>query len=432
MSAPAEYEQLLDRVLDALERDEVAAARRHLVKARAGADDEQVLGTIAALESACLAIEDREAGTQHLWELEERAGDDRRGFANAVGCTLSDVGERLGDDRFLELADEWFSRLTSRDPQAITFTNHGVVLERLERLEDATAAFERAVKLDPQFHDVRLRLARLAAQQGHFDLATREYRAYLEAYPDDAHEWISLAIAACDAGRVEDAEQAYWRAAGLEPGNVSLHFNWLISARRAGFQERAQYALDKLRALAPTDWRTRMAEVWALEDSGAAAAALALCERAFLDHADDDDSTPGLEYLAAQALRIARGAGLAEQARAFVDHVFATETFSVEVLHLVRALEGAETAELCDFSVEVEALYTDVAEPFGCYVWYQVLAPDAEAAAAAARAFEERCGAAETRAGEVEQLTKCEDAEHPGVRWRSGRAGYPAHEFHEG
>jgi cytochrome c-type biogenesis protein CcmH/NrfG len=49
--------------------------------------------------------------------------------------------------------------------------------------------------------------------------AAGEYRRYLEARAEDAGAWINLGIASVATGRMDDAVDAFARAAAIEPGN---------------------------------------------------------------------------------------------------------------------------------------------------------------------------------------------------------------------
>jgi len=91
------YESLLERVLGAVEDGDLPTARRHLVQARARADDDQLRGAIAALDLVCAPADDDDGQLQQLQALAARTADQAMIFANAVGCTLSDVGERTDD-----------------------------------------------------------------------------------------------------------------------------------------------------------------------------------------------------------------------------------------------------------------------------------------------------------------------------------------------
>src|SRR5687767_6441011 len=101
VTAPPQYEQLLDRVLTALKDGSVAVARRHLVKARATFEQDDLRGAILALDLVCADSNDDEQDAL-VRDLQSRTAAESPVFLNAVGCTLSDTGARLGEARFLE------------------------------------------------------------------------------------------------------------------------------------------------------------------------------------------------------------------------------------------------------------------------------------------------------------------------------------------
>jgi tetratricopeptide (TPR) repeat protein len=427
-------EALIDVVCGALADGEVAAARRHLVRARTRAGDSQTLGAIAGLELACERIDadDDAPSRERLRALAGETSEEPARFTSAVGCALSDLGERLDDARFLALADEWFRDATQVFIEPILFANHGVVLERLDRHADAADAFGRALDLDDTFHDLRRRRARCLAHARDLDGAAGEYRRYLAAHPDDAHEWISLAIVECDAGRLDDAEQAYWRAAGLEPNNLSLHYNWSISALRADGEDRARYALKRLEAIDPSDWRTHMARAQLVERGGDPAEAFRQIARVFLEIAeadDDQDTDPLMEHMASHLWRLGRRPELRAEAAGVLARLFPVRVFPESILDLLRELDDPQAGVVRDFAILIDALYSRADEPYACIVNYRVFAATQDEAGALAAAFERRCGAGQVHIDEGEDLGASDDEQHRGVWMRSNEFHYPAVQF---
>ena len=137
----------------------------------------------------------------------------------------------------------------------------GGALDRIEEGRAAEAEFEEALKLEPDYENARLNLARVEAREGRFDAALGDYRKILKADPGDEaataglaralevrggqlealgetveaeglyKEWVEVApksAAAHDAlGRTLEAMGEYGRAASefeaavrLEPGNA--------------------------------------------------------------------------------------------------------------------------------------------------------------------------------------------------------------------
>ena len=423
-------EDLIDEVIAAVIEGDLASARRRLLKARRTARNDQLRGAIGGLEVACLRRddEDDDRWRERFRALATDTSDDPIEFANAVGCTLSEVGEGLRDVRFLELADDWFTRVTTDASDSLLFANHAVVLDRMERYAAAAVAFGKALEVDATFHDARCRMARCLAKANDLAAAAREYRTYLVACPDDAHEWISLAIVECDAGNMEEAERAYWRAAGLEPDNLSLHYNWLISAVRAKDEERAAYGLKKLEAISPDDWRTKLARAHLLDRRGEILEAFRIAREAFFEVADEGDEEV-LEDIAGKLLHLGRYPEARDEALRLVDDAFAVLAFPESLLDLIRELDDPERRQLTDFSVIVDSLYVLPDDSYGCIVNYRVFATDPDEASRLATAFHLRCGARNAHADKCQEEDSPPNHHHRGVRWRSDEWRYPADQY---
>ena len=91
--------------------------------------------------------------------------------------------------------------------------------------EDAQAAYERALRLNPRHADAHVNLGRLHHEAGSADVAERHYRDALASDPSNALAAFNLGVALEDLGRVDDAIAAYERAIQLEPDNADAHFN---------------------------------------------------------------------------------------------------------------------------------------------------------------------------------------------------------------
>jgi GlpG protein len=102
--------------------------------------------------------------------------------------------------------------------------NLGVARQRLERSDEAIAAYQRAVELKPGDKGFRQTLAGLKAQlaqrkqtAGETEEAIRLYREALLDDPHQAASWYDLGVACEKLGRIEGARAAYQRAVELEP-----------------------------------------------------------------------------------------------------------------------------------------------------------------------------------------------------------------------
>jgi tetratricopeptide (TPR) repeat protein len=108
--------------------------------------------------------------------------------ARLLGFLLGEAGDWV-------CAEEHLQRALALAPDAATWYNLGYVRDRLGRREEAIAAFEEAVRLDPKFDRAwyGLGLAHAAAGRHGEAVAALEKAAALE--PRNPHVWYALGIA---------------------------------------------------------------------------------------------------------------------------------------------------------------------------------------------------------------------------------------------
>ena len=106
-------------------------------------------------------------------------------------------------------AEQWYER--------------GIALEG-ESLEDARAAYEKAVLLDPTYADAQVNLGRVLHQQGLVASAAERYRLALLHAPHATAAY-NLGIALEDLGYRKEAIEAYTSALRLDARMSEAHFN---------------------------------------------------------------------------------------------------------------------------------------------------------------------------------------------------------------
>jgi tetratricopeptide (TPR) repeat protein len=84
------------------------------------------------------------------------------------------------------------------------------------RLDEAMAAFDRCLALDPGYKDAILGRARVFAAEERWDEAIAEGRRLVDADPDDVLAYTNLSMLYQRAGRIEEAEEAGARARMLD------------------------------------------------------------------------------------------------------------------------------------------------------------------------------------------------------------------------
>ena len=97
----------------------------------------------------------------------------------------------------------------------------GVDLEAVSP-DDAPAAYERALELDPDHSDAHVNLGRLLQESGDYDGAEQHYTAALKSEPDNVLAAFNLGTLLEDMGRIKDAIEAYKRASSFADAHYNL------------------------------------------------------------------------------------------------------------------------------------------------------------------------------------------------------------------
>jgi len=125
--------------------------------------------------------------------------------------------------------------------RAVRHLDVGDELRELGRLDEADAAYQRAIALEPGFAQAYVGLAHCARRRGDHPTALTHFLAAAEAAPERAVRHFDVGDELRALGRLDEAEAAYRRAIALEPGFAQAH---------AGLGHCARCRGDRLAALA--------------------------------------------------------------------------------------------------------------------------------------------------------------------------------------
>ncbi len=155
----------------------------------------------------------------------------------------------------LDEARRRFERAVRLEPDfAEGHANLGETLLAMGRARAAQSEFEAALRIDPDLADARQNLARALLRRGldepaaRAELWSRSRRAYLhllESEPDRAAAHADLAFLDYHAGRFEDAERGWTRAAELDPRSFEALHGLCISRVRLGRCAEGSRACEK-------------------------------------------------------------------------------------------------------------------------------------------------------------------------------------------
>jgi len=109
-----------------------------------------------------------------------------------------------------ESADDWFELALDLEVTSV---------------DEARAAYERVVAIDPEHVDAHVNLGRILHEGGAPLAAEKHYRAALALEPDHAVAVFNLGVALEDLGRMTDAIALYEKAIVLDPDNADAHYN---------------------------------------------------------------------------------------------------------------------------------------------------------------------------------------------------------------
>ncbi len=132
---------------------------------------------------------------------------------------------------------------------AYDWFQEGLRKEREGRPDEATAAYRRALKLDPGLGAGHTNLGTLAHRRGDVAEARASFEAALAVDPEQPEARYNLAHLLCEAGEVELAAAELRRVLQLAPDFADAHFNLASALETLGGRRQAREHLEQYLAL---------------------------------------------------------------------------------------------------------------------------------------------------------------------------------------
>jgi tetratricopeptide (TPR) repeat protein len=151
----------------------------------------------------------------------------------------------IGQRWFEEAADELGRLIEADSTNAAWWTKLGFAMNNSGRYEEAVAAYEKALSLEPGSQEHRTNLASALLNKGaelheekQYDAAAKYYERVLAILADN---WIALnnrATLAMDMGDLEYAHRILEHALKMNPLSPNLHYNMgLVQEKRGNYAE---------------------------------------------------------------------------------------------------------------------------------------------------------------------------------------------------
>ena len=126
----------------------------------------------------------------------------------------------------LDEAEKHFREAIALDPDEAEFhANLGVVLGQKDRDEEAIECFEKALRADPKWLSANRELGGIWLRRQIYHRAEPYLRACLECTPEDPLVTSDLGFVLQQLGRLDEAEEMFLKAVGLESGSAELQHN---------------------------------------------------------------------------------------------------------------------------------------------------------------------------------------------------------------
>jgi uncharacterized caspase-like protein/tetratricopeptide (TPR) repeat protein len=152
---------------------------------------------------------------------------------SAVDLLDSGVADyKKGFEANYRKAEEKLTQVVALDPNySEAYMYLGRVEDALYEDEKASAAFQRAIAIDPDYEAARIGYAAALLDQGSLDEAVRQLNAALQRQPADGTALYLLSQAYAREGDFVDGKSAALRAVKAVPANGEAHF-WLAECER--------------------------------------------------------------------------------------------------------------------------------------------------------------------------------------------------------
>jgi len=127
-----------------------------------------------------------------------------------------------------DIAAQLIGRAVQLSPSAPKYSNLGLALQAQDKLDEAAAAYRKALALQPDFAAAHNNLGNALADLGNLDQSVAHYRRAILIKPDFAVAHNNLGARLKDLGKLEEAIECYRRALRIKPDFSEAYSNLLF------------------------------------------------------------------------------------------------------------------------------------------------------------------------------------------------------------
>lgn len=373
---------------------------------------EESLRCLAAIDTSLVDSEERvECESLRAWALSELGrGNEALDVLEPLldefpgsARLHSTLGVVLSNDGDLDEACDALEEAVALDGEdEVALANLGLVYEKLRQHERALDLYNQAIALGAEIDWLLQRTAAVQAELGDLSAARSTLKRYLSLVPEDADQWITLAILHSDDLEFDQAFHCYRMAEQIAPDSAALRLNWGVTAVRAHRVDAARQQLTYLERLEPDSSRRLLLEAFIQEEQGQLRQAGQGYANA-LARMDRDDYGE-LTYALEMAMDFFARHEMREPCEQLLEQAYQLNACTVELCEAYREATGQSVVEAHWYSLILEADYRpgleEVVDPGDvvnrpCTRFlrnYQVVARDHDEATALAVRFAEHQG----------------------------------------
>lgn len=131
------------------------------------------------------------------------------------------------------------------------FFELGNVYADLSRREEAVAAYEAALDLNPDYVEVLVNLGAIQSDKGETEEAIALLEKAVKIRPDDPRAYVNLGSALYSKGQYYEAMERYRKAVEVDPTTYEAHYQIAVAFADAGIYREAIRSWEKVIELAP-------------------------------------------------------------------------------------------------------------------------------------------------------------------------------------